>query len=473
MPPKIRQSRRLTFPERLVWLLVTLLAVRTWVFDGFPVLCQVTGSSMAETLLGAHYAIVCDDCGFSFACEATVPALEGQVVCPNCGHECRMDTPLMDLAGDRVVIDKSAFLFRMPRRWEVVAFRRPGQGNVLVAKRVIGLPGETVRIHQGDVYVNGEIARKTLRQQRALRVLVHDAAFRPQVELSSLPRWHAAESEESLWNWADGRYAHPFATGKTAATAIDWLLFSYPPAADRSGAVRAGPVTDLSRYNQGRPRREEDVHSVADVMLSVRIAEVSGQGPLWLRSTDGCEEFQTQIDPVGQSFAVLQNGRPVPSASGRLPSSLSGMTVEMSLVDRQFLLALDGHTVATVPLGTAARSPGGTRRVPEVPLAIGSQGLGVVLADLRVYRDVYYGLPWSQRAAAALENGVVLSENEFFVLGDNSSISEDSRTWSEDRAVTAEQLVGRPLFVVFSARELSLGRRHFQVPDLRQIRYIR
>ena len=44
-------------------------------------------------------------------------------------------------------------------------------------KRVVGLPGETIEIRGGDVYVNGAIARKSLAQQREMAVLVHDTAW--------------------------------------------------------------------------------------------------------------------------------------------------------------------------------------------------------------------------------------------------------------------------------------------------------
>ena len=44
-------------------------------------------------------------------------------------------------------------------------------------KRVVGLPGESVEIRDGDVLINGRVARKSLVQQRNLRVLVYDQAL--------------------------------------------------------------------------------------------------------------------------------------------------------------------------------------------------------------------------------------------------------------------------------------------------------
>ena len=48
-------------------------------------------------------------------------------------------------------------------------------------KRIVGLPGESVQIRDGDVYIDGEIQRKTLAEQKRLAVLVHDADYSPRL----------------------------------------------------------------------------------------------------------------------------------------------------------------------------------------------------------------------------------------------------------------------------------------------------
>jgi len=58
------------------------------------------------------------------------------------------------------------------------------------------------------------------------------------------------------------------------------------------------------------------------------------------------------------------------------------------------------------------------------------------------------------------------------MLGDNSPVSEDSRTWPEGPAVPARLLVGKPLFVHFPAKRVQIGNWVFQVPDPARIRYI-
>ncbi|MGC8762115.1 MAG: signal peptidase I [Acidobacteriota bacterium] len=55
--------------------------------------------------------------------------------------------------GSVVLVDRTAFLWRSPRRGEVVVFRTPGWG--LAVKRVVALPGDRVVFSDGGVAVNG------------------------------------------------------------------------------------------------------------------------------------------------------------------------------------------------------------------------------------------------------------------------------------------------------------------------------
>ena len=79
----------------------------------------------------------------------------------------------------RVLVQKFLYDLRRPRRWEVSVFHFPGDPSQAYVKRVVGLPGESIQIDRGDIVVNGKIARKTLKEQRATRVLVFDNNFVP------------------------------------------------------------------------------------------------------------------------------------------------------------------------------------------------------------------------------------------------------------------------------------------------------
>jgi signal peptidase I len=58
-------------------------------------------------------------------------------------------------SSQRVVIEKVTYRFHGPRRGDVVVISSSGQSEMLI-KRVVGLPGETIEVKDGRVYVNGE-----------------------------------------------------------------------------------------------------------------------------------------------------------------------------------------------------------------------------------------------------------------------------------------------------------------------------
>lgn len=60
--------------------------------------------------------------------------------------------------GDQLIADKVTYRFRDPERFDIVIFPYQYADNTYFIKRIIGLPGETVRIdEQGNIYINGEI----------------------------------------------------------------------------------------------------------------------------------------------------------------------------------------------------------------------------------------------------------------------------------------------------------------------------
>lgn len=55
----------------------------------------------------------------------------------------------------RLVVEKVSYRLHGPRRGDIVVFKIPNQSDELLIKRVVGLPGETVEIHDGSVYIDG------------------------------------------------------------------------------------------------------------------------------------------------------------------------------------------------------------------------------------------------------------------------------------------------------------------------------
>lgn len=65
--------------------------------------------------------------------------------------------------GDVVLINRIVYDARKPKRGEIIAFRPNGNENAhYCIKRVVGLPGETVQIKDGKVYIDGKVQKKNI-----------------------------------------------------------------------------------------------------------------------------------------------------------------------------------------------------------------------------------------------------------------------------------------------------------------------
>lgn len=150
--------------------LVLALMLRTWLVMGLIEPVTVAGSSMAPNLRGPHVSVTCKKCELQFDIGAEFNT--ASVECPRCDTRQTLSDRSAIERGDRLVIDRTAFQFRSPRRWEPVVFRSPVDGQLTV-KRVVGLPGETIQLTGGEVLVNSKPATRDLTALRSTRQVVH------------------------------------------------------------------------------------------------------------------------------------------------------------------------------------------------------------------------------------------------------------------------------------------------------------
>lgn len=66
-----------------------------------------------------------------------------------------METTLSN--GDNLIVDKLTYHFKDPKRYDIIVFPYKYEENTYYIKRIIGLPGETVQVVGGYVYINGEL----------------------------------------------------------------------------------------------------------------------------------------------------------------------------------------------------------------------------------------------------------------------------------------------------------------------------
>ncbi len=160
-----------------------------------------------------------------------------------------------------------------PERWDVVVFRYPEEPEVSYIKRLIGLPGETIRIAHGDIYVKApgsdtfSLARKPLRHQSAMQIMVYDDRYQPQA-LADRPEWTRWRGQsgwkpvgvsESRYRvttgpnkpWAELRYHHIVPEPDQWEALITDRELPRPP--------RATLVTDFYSYNTNQTEDSPDV----------------------------------------------------------------------------------------------------------------------------------------------------------------------------------------------------------------------
>ncbi len=57
--------------------------------------------------------------------------------------------------GEQVIVDKLSYRFHSPQRYDIVVFPESNKSNYV--KRIIGLPGETISIREGYIYINDKL----------------------------------------------------------------------------------------------------------------------------------------------------------------------------------------------------------------------------------------------------------------------------------------------------------------------------
>ncbi|MDD2205923.1 MAG: signal peptidase I [Aminobacterium sp.] len=97
---------------------------------------------------------------------------------------------------DRVMAAKFWYYFSEPKRGQIVVFKFPDDTKKDFVKRIIGLPGETIEIRDGVVYVNGEPLQEPYIQN-------HDSVSMNSITVPQDHYFMLGDNRPNSW---DGRY---------------------------------------------------------------------------------------------------------------------------------------------------------------------------------------------------------------------------------------------------------------------------
>jgi signal peptidase I len=365
-----------------------------------------------------------------------------------------------------------------------VVFRATGGSREPVVKRVVGLPGETIQLVDGNVIVDGAIARKPLEVQRAMAILVNDDRYRPQTAQGSdgaLIRascWQPRDEQASGWTLEPGksRYRPRGSSPSTAPRQFDWIDF-HPRqrlgAQQQPGLAASAGIDDHYAYNQSRPILE--LHAVSELLLRCEL-KASGAGQLALRAVDRDHEYEVRIELPGGAVRFLVDGHILDENKEGVAPLADEVTCEISTIDGLFLCAIDGELLFPpfeLPTDQPINRQAATRRAAEGCFSIGATGATVDVRSAQVFRDIYYTrLPEGFADRAQSTGGWHVGADELFVLGDNSPFSQDSRVTPEP-GVPISHLIGRPLLVHAPRRAFLWGGRQWNLLDLSRVRGVR
>jgi len=468
-PAQQKKDRAAEIANAFEWLITAFILAfvfRAFVMEAF----RIPTGSMADTLMGAHFRLRCPECGYKYEYgfvptsplynlpEDTIPAgpveIRQQTRCPNCGYV----TPTTDVIpvanGDRILVLKCIYQFKDPRRWDVVVFKNPINPSENYIKRLIGLPGDTIEIIDGDVYIDGQIARKPGEVQKELWMPVYNHDYQP-----VNPNQRGAFNGE--------RWQAPFDFGTS-----DWAI----DPANATHLVLDSPSEKVNTMTYGAPSANgfniayayNDLHSYlrkpecSDLMVSFYLQTgIRSEGQIGIALDKKGVTYKARLDFSGQMvLSKVSEGQETILKRKDVDVPPPGVftLVKFANVDHQLLFECNGNRLSEDLGRSVDAKEQGTELSPRAAI-FGSGRL--TLSHVAVFRDIYYtGDGQASRSARAVEGSpFTLQKDEFFVLGDNSPNSEDGRWWYEPTVacrgweppragiVPRYYMVGKALFV--------------------------
>ncbi len=409
--------------------------------------------------------------------------------------------------GDRVLVHKTIYPFFQPDRYDVVVFKNPTDTQGASAnyiKRLIGLPGETLWIADGDIFAKrGDapftVQRKPEHVQRSLwrRISDSDAVVTDERAMSRPwrgPPW--TERPNDAWTFENRTWV-------CSASEPSMLVWDHSRM----------PIDDWLPYNMLMSRVQ--AQPISDIRVS---ATITPETPNLATSftLDAIGHRFTWMLADGKATIAIQPGR---GDERRVEVEIkpwvagSPTRVEFWHVDQTMLMFVDGNKIAELlydygpeqrlRLATGADSAtaieelaGKTGGPPKLSWQF--DGSPLMITRLYVDHDLFYRSaklplratknPTKPGNEKLVEYGspafgthpdklAVLNEDQFLMAGDNNAYSLDGRLWGNPDEYVAAQIDDSP-FVVH--RSLLIGKAWGVywlpppvTPDFARFRFIR
>ncbi len=496
--------------QSLIVAFVLAMTFRGFIAEGFVI---PTGS-MAPTLMGEHLLLQSVQTGYTYqvdakgADRAITAVREGTRIVgydiesndpmlgPNLPIVSNSRDPVKRRMGDRILVLKCLYPFADPDRFDVVVFKNPtdpdGEAENYI-KRLIGLPNEAIWLVDGDVFVapaatrddqaTFRIQRKPEHVQRAVWQPVYDSDYIP-IDPDALPPTYALPWSGPRWETLEGR-AYRCETGEPSSLLwdiqrrklSDWTPYNMFSMARSRQAGRHTNVSDLrvaadivadqdglNTVLHLNTRGYQFEFKIADGRAVTRMRPLEGPGP-WLAEQSAevsmpraGRVYRVDFWHVDQAMSIFVNGK-------RVGNPLTYDWTPHDRIEQAFGMSFEAWKQRAPRIGPA-----------EPQLRWNFYGSPVTLHRVRVDRDLYYradtltsqatknvtspGYEALVRANTPAfgthpDNLAVLGPDQFFMLGDNSPASSDSRLWGNAHPYVVEQIDDSPFLV---NRKLLLGK---------------
>ena len=336
-----------------------------------------------------------------------------------------------DTAGDRIIVDKMAYLFGGPSRWDVVVFHYPLNWGRNFIKRAVGLPDEGFRIERGDPWVGPwtegrppelHPARKPRHVRDQLYVPLCPptgarAKDRPADWWRERPNGPGAFHVESFDRFVYDGDTDPAATGGPPAT----LEYGFP-------------IRDTDRADLDPRLPDSSSQLVPDVRLSGEVlAHGSAEVEVAWEPGDGRRHL-LRLASEGRQPSEARATKTSKPLAARLVAD-KAVRFELESVDGDLRAWVDGDEVAVLPDEISLEEAGhleelGSGAKPQV-LTVSARGGRVEIRHVALWHDLYYTNHRLESANQPRSGDTFhIPSESYFMLGDNTRHSSDSRRWN-------------------------------------------